>query len=182
MRCLPSAVNLLYLGFVASNLVYKAAARFPVSVDEALQEYPSRRDSLLEVYVYLTNAEPLPFLNKRCNVTRQCVSTGLHSFGTFEIHGSTFSFRRIAAWLIAHKKHYQSPGNYGNNIPNPNQLELAQAPEVVSNWTWTIYKYARTGTDTSVCLYEDQLCGGGKADYDMGEQHEAVESVDLMLI
>lgn len=168
----PGTVIVLALACL-TFLQASQAARFPRTVDEALQDYPQRRDDLIQVYVELTETQPLVYTfpqscriqgdrNGRGGSCRPKKGNASHPFGAFNQTGSQHSFRRMAAWLLAYKKRYQGRGDYRDLITNPKLL--LHAPEMVFDWTKTIYKFARTGTDTN----------GGETDYDMGEYMFAV--------
>lgn len=138
-------------------------ARYPQDVDQAIAEYPSRRDDLIEAYVRLTDTEHLQWQTcKYVYVSRgrgemQCTNH-THIFGSFRVHGSQHSFRRMTAWLIAYKKHFLGTGDYnGDVISWP--VDLHKTPAMVEEWMKGVKKYARSGTDN----------GNGNGDYDMGK-------------
>jgi hypothetical protein len=147
----PLALLITVLLFCEIN-----AASFPQNVDDALLDYPRRRNDITEVFADLTRTVPLTYsVLYTCPSNGQdprpltCVKYESHPFGAFNEHGSTKSFRRMTGALLAYKSHY-SDGSLSSVI---------NTPSMVFNWTRTIHKFARTGTDT----------GGGEADYDMGK-------------
>jgi hypothetical protein len=118
-------------------------------VDQAQAEYKQRRDDAIEAYVQFVATSPITW--KTCHDRRPCTE---HKdiFGLFETDGSTRSFRRVAAWLLAYKKHFLKTGNYGDSISKPPGLE--NAPAVVEAWLKGVDKYNSAGTN---------------GDYDMGQ-------------
>jgi len=150
-----------FLFFLIIVSVFSCAnGRFPRSVYQAVSEYELRRDNLIEVYSQLTTTESITwdiFFIKGYHNPKACI-TGTHQFGDFERHGSTRSFRRMMAWLIAYKKYFLGTGNYGNLISKVPELE--SAPKLVEKWLATISPNTDSGTDYG------QNYGG---DYDMGK-------------
>jgi len=125
-----------------------------------LSEYPERRDDLIQVFVDITDTQPLeyplPCSGWSCVLVDWLHLKASHPFGSFSEHGSKHSFRRMAAWLVAYRKRYQGRGDYKDLVTNPKAL--SKAPQMVEDWTRSITRFARPGSDTK----------GGPADYDMG--------------
>lgn len=164
MISLPSAKILVLVTFAfLARFPGAQGARFPQSIHEAHQAYSQLRDDLIEVYVDLTETQPLEYIYPvPCDDDGTfCIEhdyrKASHPFGAFNQTAGTHSFRRIAAYLLAYKKRYQGRGDYRDLYSTPTLLR--NAPQMVTNWTQTLYKFARTGSETH----------GGETDYDMSE-------------